>query len=139
MARIKDFGRYTRSITEAEEATLGEPEKSDELSLERFPDLVAEISEMIEKSLGSSDEKVAGDFISAYNRSPEDNVIEGLINDSDVYDFYLMWRSDIDDVLSAVNFFDEVPSEVKVYSLYDYIIQGTMRAVREVVSLMEGK
>lgn len=135
MSRIKDFSRY-KAILEADDA-IDEPEKSDELSLERFPDLVSEIREMIEKSLGSGDERVAGDFIRAYNRSPEENVIEGLINDSDVYDFYLMWRSDIDDILSAVNFFDEVPSEVKVYSLYDYIIRGTMRAVQELLSLME--
>lgn len=137
MARIKDFRKYTSAIMEADEA-MDDPEKSDELSLERFPDLVEEIRSMIGKSLGSEDDRVAEDFIRAYNRSPEDNVIEGLINDSDVYDFYLMWRSDVDDVLSAVNFFDEVPSEVKVYSLYDYIIKGTMRAVQELVSLMEG-
>jgi len=136
MPRIHDFKRYSRAILEAEE-TIDEPEKSDELSLDRFPDLVDEVRSMIEKSLGSEDDRVAKDFIRAFNRSPEENVIEGLINDSDVYDFYLMWRNDIDDVLASVNFFDEVPSEVKVYSLYDYIIQGTKRAVEEVVSLME--
>jgi hypothetical protein len=136
MARIFRMDQYEKSlIREAQQAQ--EPEKSDELSLDRFPDLVEEIKSMIEGSLGSEDKRVADDFIRAFNRSPEENVIEGMINDSDVYDFYLMWRSDIDDVLSAVNFFDEVPSEVKVYSLYDYIIQGTRRAVQEIVSMLE--
>lgn len=133
MNRIKKFDFF--KINEAEDIT--EPEKSDELSLDRFPDLKDEIKEMINKSLGSESDKVMADFIEAFNRSPEDNVIEGLINDSDVYDFYLMWRNDIDDILSAVNFFDEVPSEMKVFSLYEYIIKGTKRAVEEIVSLME--
>lgn len=133
---IKKFTNY--KIFEAEDTDISsEVEKSDELSLERFSDLRDEIVDMIKKSLGSKSDTVVDDFIQEFNRSPEDNVIEGLINDSDVYDFYLMWRTDIDDVLSAINYFDEVPSEDKVYSLYDYIIRGTKRAVQEIVSLME--
>lgn len=133
MNRIKRFDFW--KINEAEDIT--EPEKSDELSLDRFPDLKEEIEQMMKKSLGSESDKVLSDFIDAYTRAPEDNSIEGFINDSDIYEFYLMWRNDIDDILSAVNFFDEVPSEMKVFSLYDYIIQGTKRAVQEVISLMK--
>lgn len=133
MNRIKRFDFW--KINEAEDIT--EPEKSDELSLDRFPDLKEEIEQMIKKSLGSESDKVLSDFIDAYTRAPEDNSIEGFINDSDIYEFYLMWRNDIDDILSAVNFFDEVPSEMKVFSLYDYIIQGTKKAVQEVISLMK--
>ena len=133
MNRIKRFDFY--KINEAQDIT--EPEKFDELSLDRFPDLKEEVIELIKKSLGSDSKKLINDFIEEFNRTPEETVIEGLINDSDIYDFYLMWRNDIDDILSAVNFFDEVPSEDKVYSLYDYIIIGTKRAVREIMSLME--
>lgn len=135
MTKIKKFNQYL--ILEAEDTDISEPEKSDELSLDRFPDLKEELTNMINKSLGSDSDKVMSDFIEAFNRSPEDNVIEGLINDSDVYEFYLMWRNDIDDILSAVNFFDEIPSEMKVFSLYEYIIKGTKRAVEEIISLME--
>ncbi len=133
---IKKFSHY--KINEAEEVGISAAEKSDELSLDRFQELKEEIERLIEKSVGTESRKLIADFIEEYNRSPEDTVIEGLINDSDIYDFYLMWRNDIDDVLSAINFFDEIPSEEKVYSLYDYIIVGTKRAVREVISLMEG-
>lgn len=133
MNRIKRFDFW--KINEAEDIT--EPEKADELSIERFSDLKEELLEMMKKSLGSESNKVIQDFIEAYNREPEENVIEGLINDSDVYEFYLMWRTDIDDILSSVNFFDEIPSEMKVFSLYEYIIQGTKRAVKEIISLLE--
>jgi hypothetical protein len=136
MTIIKKFSNYR--INEAEEVDISAAEKSDELSLDRFQELKEEIERLIEKSVGTESRKLIADFIEEYNRSPEDTVIEGLINDSDIYDFYLMWRNDIDDVLSAINFFDEIPSEEKVYSLYDYIIVGTKRAVREVISLMEG-
>ena len=133
MNKIKRFDFW--KINEAEDIT--EPEKADELSIERFSDLKEELLEMMKKSLGSESNKVIQDFIEAYNREPEENVIEGLINDSDVYEFYLMWRTDIDDILSSVNFFDEIPSEMKVFSLYEYIIQGTKRAVKEIISLLE--
>jgi hypothetical protein len=135
MKKIIHYHKFM--IKEADDADLEDPEKSDELSLDRFTELKDELLNMIQTSLGSEDKKLTDDFINAYERSPEDNVIEGLINDSDVYDFYLMWRTNIDDILSAVNFFDEMPSEMKVYSLYDYIINGTKRAVREMISLMQ--
>ena len=135
MKNIINYHKFM--IKEADDADLEDPEKSDELSLDRFPELKDELLDMIQKSLGSEDKRLTDDFINAYERSPEDNVIEGLINDSDVYDFYLMWRTNIDDILSAINFFDEIPSEMKVYSLYDYIINGTKRAVREMISLMQ--
>lgn len=135
MKNIKYFRNY--KLMEAEEINDISEEKSDELSLDRFKDLNDELTEMIKKSIGSESNKVLNDFIEDYNRSPEDNVIEGLINDSDIYDFYLKWRTDVDDILSAVNFFDDVPSEMKVYSLYEYIIEGTKKAVKEIISLME--
>ena len=59
-----------------------------------------DLIEMIEKSLKTSDKKTFDDFISAYIKNPEETQIEGLINDSDVYEFYLKFRNDIDDILS---------------------------------------
>jgi hypothetical protein len=105
--------------------------------ISKYQDLKEEIKEMIKKSLNSEDDSVISEFITSFIKAPEDNKIEGLINDSDIYEFYLKWRNDIDDILGDINFFDEVPSEIKVYSLYDYIIQGTNKAVEEVISMME--
>ena len=109
----------------------------EESDLNKYSDLKEELTEMIKKSLNSEDSEVVSEFIKSFIKSPEDNKIEGLINDSDIYEFYLKWRNDIDDILSDINFFDEVPSELKVYSLYDYIIKGTNKAVEELVSMME--
>ena len=109
----------------------------EESDLNKYSDLKEELTEMIKKSLNSEDSEVVSEFIKSFIKSPEDNKIEGLVNDSDIYEFYLKWRNDIDDILSDINFFDEVPSELKVYSLYDYIIKGTNKAVEELVSMME--
>lgn len=99
-----------------------------------YSDIKEEISEMIEKSLKTSDKKTIGDFVSAFIKNPEDTKIEGLINDSDIYEFYLKYRNDIDELLSKIKFYDEVPSEISSFSLYDYVIKGTMKAISELVS-----
>ena len=107
------------------------------IDVNKYSELKEEISELIKSSLKTSDEKVYNDFIEAEIKSPDDTQIEGLINDSDIYEFYLKWGNDIDDILSDINFYDEVPSEIKVFSLYDYIIKGTKKAISEIISMIK--
>lgn len=118
--------KYTQFITEAEE--------TDEITkpTEKFTELSEEIKSLIKKTI----EESGGDFESftqKFVRTPEDVKIEGLINDSDIYEFYLKWRNDIDELLNDINFFDEVPSDSNTFGLYDYIINGTEKAVIEIV------
>jgi hypothetical protein len=105
--------------------------ESDE-SMATFGEIKEEINEMIETTVNN----IGGDvvtFIESMKKTPEDFKIEGLINDSDIYAFYLKWRNDIDELLNNMNFYDEVPSENNIYSLYGYIIKGTEKAVIELV------
>ncbi len=102
-------------------------------------DLKESIIDKIIKSLNTDDKKVFDEFISAYIKDSEGNQIEGLINDSDIYEFYLSNRNDIDALLSKLNFYDEVPSDMNSFSLYDYVVKGTKRAISEVITeLKEG-
>jgi len=117
-------------------------ENLDELDIESskdtdYTDIKEELTDMIKKSLKTEDQKVFDDFIEACLKDPEDIQIEGLINDSDVYEFYLKWRTEVDDLLSDINYYDEIPSEIKVFSLYDYIIQGTKKAISETISMIK--
>ena len=89
--------------------------------------------EKIIKSLNTDDEKVFKEFLSAYIKDSEKNQIEGLINDSDIYEFYLSNRNDIDALLSKINFYEEVPSEMNSFSLYDYVVKGTKKAISEII------
>lgn len=146
--------RYIQFIKEADEAqptaeetqtesgseeTQGQPEEAAEESgaeedkgSNKFPELKEEITSLIEKTIKSSGGEMES-FKEKFIKNPEDVKIEGLINDSDVYEFYLKFRNDIDELLNGINFFDDPPSEVNSIGLYDYIIKGTEKAIIEIV------
>ena len=91
-----------------------------------------EIKEMIDKTI----EKSGGEFksfVEKFIQEPNDTKIEGLINDSDLFDFYLKWRNDIDPILNDIRFFDESPNKVGVVGLYEYVVSGTNKSISEVV------
>lgn len=115
--------KYVQFIKESDEV---------ETDSDKYTDLKEEIKSMIEKTIESS----GGEFESfkdKFIKNPEDTKIEGFINDSDIYEFYLKFRNDIDELLNDSNFFDEVPSELNVFGLYDYIIKGTEKSVNDLV------
>ena len=132
MKKIKNFKKFSilEQIEELESQSQTE-------NVNRYDEVKEELKEMIEKSLNSTDESVYKEFLRSYKKSPEDNQIEGLINDSDIYEFYLKWRNDVNDILLDINFFEDIPSEMAVYSLYDYIIVGTKRSIEEIIDMLE--
>jgi deoxyribodipyrimidine photolyase len=123
--------KYLQFINEAEEATTESPvEKSQDSG--KYTELKDEVKSMIEKTI----EKSGGEFksfVDKFIKSPEDVKIEGFINDSDIYEFYLKFRNDIDELLNNIKYFNEVPGESNTFGLYDYIINGTEKAVSEIV------
>lgn len=118
--------RYTQFIKEANETN------DDIVKNNKYSDLKDEVKSMIEKTIEKSGGEFKG-FVDKFVKSPEDTKIEGLINDSDIYEFYLKFRNDIDELLNDIKYFNEVPSESNTFGLYDYIINGTEKAVIEVV------
>ena len=76
------------------------------------------------------------EFVDSYMKKG-DVEIRGLIKQDDLYQFYLDWRNDIDEILNNINFFDEIPSKMNSIGLYDYIIAGVKRAVKEVVKMIQ--
>ncbi|MCK9475645.1 MAG: hypothetical protein M0R46_06995 [Candidatus Muirbacterium halophilum] len=100
-----------------------------------YPELTKNIKEMIEQTIENSGGEYSM-FIDSYIKSPEDVKIEGLINDSDIYDFYIKYRNEIDELLNDVRFFDTIPSELNVLGLYEYIITGTNRSITEIVQIL---
>lgn len=125
---------YLQFIKEADETETTQQEVQNKPSQgdSKYSELKDEVKSLIEKTIENS----GGEFNSFKNKfvqTPEDVKIEGLINDSDIYEFYLKFRNDIDELLNDLNFFDEIPSESNTFGLYDYIINGTEKAVLEVV------
>lgn len=101
---------------------------------EEYTNLQKELTEMIKASLNSNDAEVFNKFLSAYKENPEGNQIEGLINSADVYDFYLKYQDDIDNVLYENKFFEETPISLNVMSLYEYVVEGTKKAIILVIN-----
>lgn len=101
----------------------------------KYTEATDEVKKMIESTI----EKSGGEFksfIESYIKNPDDVKIEGLINDSDIYDFYLKYRNQIDEVLNSVKFYGETPESMNVFGLYDFIIKGTQKAVEEFVKML---
>lgn len=92
-----------------------------------------DLNRMIEDSVNTSDIKTKEDFIESYLKDDTDTEIVGLINDSDVYEFYLKYRVEIDELLLNMNYYDESPASANVFGLYDYIVHSTKVAVKDVV------
>lgn len=68
------------------------------------------------------------DYIEAWKNdlSEPEEIMDGFIEDAEIFDFYLKYQADIDQILSDNDYYDEKPG---VESLYDYVIHGTRDAV----------
>lgn len=128
--------RYSQFINEANESTQDDVGKSIETNTNKYSEVKSEIKSMIEKTIENSGGEFKS-FVESFLKTPEDVKIEGLINDSDVYDFYLKWRNDIDEILNDVKFYGTSPSDHSVFGLYDYLIKGTERSIQEFVKDLE--
>lgn len=78
------------------------------------------------------------DFISDYlSVGKEANMINGVIEDNDVFNFYLKYQTDIDQLLNDKGYMDESPKKHNVFSLYDVIIDGTKQSIIESIKLIQ--
>lgn len=123
---IKKFLQYIKENDEFQDITSSSDSKYDEIK--------DEIKSMIESTIENSGGEF-NTFVDSLLKNPEDVKIEGLINDSDIYDFYLKWRNDVDEILNDVKFFDESPVESNAFGLYAYTIKGTERSIEEVIKM----
>ena len=133
---IKKYLQFIKEADELDEFHGTEDKSQEEADPNKYSELKDEIKSMIEKTIENSGGNFE-DFKDKLVKEPEDTKIEGLINDSDIYDFYLKFRNDIDELLNDVKYFDEVPSELNTFGLYEYIINGTKKAVIEAIKLLD--
>jgi len=129
--------RYSQFINEADEVQSSIEETPGVKSLDdsKYPEIKEEINKMIENTIQKNGGELKS-FIESFEKNPEDVKVEGFINDSDIYDFYLKFRNDIDEILNNIKFYDESPTEVNAFGLYEYVIKGTERAFMEVVKMI---
>jgi hypothetical protein len=100
-----------------------------------YQELIDAVNELVRKTV----EQTGGDYkqlLDNYIQNPEDVNIEGLINDSDIYDFYIKHRTEIDALLNTLGFYGETPESIGSFGLYDLVVTGTRRAIDEVVRML---
>lgn len=118
--------RYIEFIREADQ----------NLDVPNFTTLKEEIRKMIEETIKNSGGDSVSQFAKNYKDKPNDVKIEGLINDDQIYDFWLKYENEIDELLNKIKFFEESPDELNAIGTYKYIIVSTNRAILEIVKLL---
>lgn len=135
--------RYVQFLTEADETEAQVPEESQATAEEtdasdssKYTEVIEEVKSMIDKTIEESGGE-SKSFIKSYIKNPKDVKIRGFINDADIYEFYLKWRNDIDEILNNLKFFDEMPTKNNAFGLYEYVIKGTEKAFLEIVKMIK--
>lgn len=105
---------------------------------DKYASLKRGLLELIEKSVDNYEELMnVQNFIHDYSENPENKVLEGFVEDGDVFDFYLKNQADIDEICTEKDFFEKPPKEKEIFTLYDFVVKGTQFAVQETMKLLE--
>jgi len=105
---------------------------------EKYKSLKANILLLLDSSIKDTTELInVQNFINAYIENPEKSTLVDFVDDAQIFDFYLKTQSNIDELCNDTNFFDEIPKTKNIFSLYNYIIEGTKFAVLEAMKIMQ--
>ena len=110
---------------------------------EDFKDLKTDLLDYMNETLEeTSDENVKNEdlirFIDDYiSKGKESSILDGLIEDNDVFNFYLKHQSDIDELLNKSEYLNKSPKDNNVFSLYDIIMDGTKEAIIETMKIIK--
>jgi len=129
-----DFILESESVAEDDTQTQNTEKEQSNDSTET--DIAKEVKDVVKEMIEKTVENKGGEFksfIDKYIESTEDVKIEGLINDSDIFDFYLKYRQYIDPILNNINFFNKNPKDLNKLGLYDFSVAGTKVAIDEIV------
>jgi hypothetical protein len=110
---------------------------------ESFPELKKDLLDLINSTLEASDIKDVkkedlNDFMTNYiTAGKEADMIDELIEDNDIFNFYLKHQSDFDELLNDTGYMEKSPQENNVFSLYDVTIDGTKQGILNLMEIMQ--
>ena len=105
-----------------------------------YEELENDLIAKIENGTNTSDASLQLRTIENYIEDPENTTIIGLVNDSEIFDFYMKHRNQLDTILSEKSHFNRSPEEVGVLnSVYEYIIASTKIGIQETFKKMINK
>lgn len=123
--------KFVQFVNEAEQ-----PLSNDMNTNNKYSEVKEEVKKMVDETIQKNGGEFSS-FIESFIKNPEDVKVEGFINDSDIYDFYLKFRNDIDEILNNINFYDEIPTKSNAFGLYEYVIKGTEKAFMELIKMIK--
>lgn len=93
---------------------------------------------LIEDSVDNTDELVdVQNFINKSIEGLDNNPIIGFIDDSDIFDFYLKYQSDFDEICNRNGWYSKTGTEENIFSLYQYIINGSKFGLTQCLKILE--
>jgi len=117
--KVRSFNDVFPVVNEGIEEELKGKLSNKYLSLKRI------CLELIDRTLDGDISKVES-FIDDYINVDNNEILDGFVEDADIFDTYLKAQSDIDQILADNDYYDDPP---EVSSLYDYVIDGTYDAM----------
>jgi len=105
---------------------------------EQYSSLKRGILLLLDDSVKNTEELI--DVQNYINKSSIDlnsNQLIGFIDDADVFDFYLKYQTDIDEICNNNKWFEKTAAEENIFSLYQYIINGSKFAVMQCLKILE--
>jgi hypothetical protein len=122
--------RFTKVLESLEQRVEIDPE---------LEELQNDLIEILDNSINTDDTDLKIETMESYIEDKETSIV-GLINDSDIFDFYLKHRNELDLLLTDTNHFEVSPSELGVNtSVYEYLIESTKVAIQECFKKMINK
>jgi hypothetical protein len=98
----------------------------------KYQGLVDGLMEFVKKSSNGKDQEFIRKWVDENSNEEKEKTVtlEGLIQDVDLYDFYLKHKEDIDNILKDNGYFQEHKEHQNVSGLNDYVIDGTKEAIK---------
>jgi len=93
---------------------------------------------LLEDSIENTEQLV--DVQNYIHKSSEDldtNALIGFVEEADIFDFYLKYQADLDEICNTNSWFTKNPSEENIFSLYSYIINGAKFGVKQCLKILE--
>ena len=138
---VKKYLQFIKEADEVETPNEVDVPKSetDESTSAEFTEIREELRSMIEKT-AEKQKKDYSSFVTEFLKNPNDVKIDGLINDSDIFEFFKKWQNDIDEILNKIKFFDERPGQMtesskRAKGVYNYMIVATEKAIIEAIKM----
>ena len=117
--KYSDFGKSNEKFSSDLEGKLSNDQQGAKLY----------ILDLLDKSLKKTDLLDLQNFIKSYINKDPNTYIQGLNNDSELFDFYAKYQVELDELLSKENYFDKSPKQMNIYSVYEYVTKASKKAL----------